>query len=327
MPVYLWSQVSNSNASVDSTINWAEGQSPSSINDSARAMMAALAKYRDDISGSIVTTGTSTAYIVASNSGYDELAHLDGQLIAFTPHTTNAAGSPSVTLNVDSLGAKPIRTAPSVDIQSGVLIQGTPYAAIYNNTDGAYYLFGVGAAPGVPLGAGMDYWGSTTPASAFAFPAGQAISRTTYATLFSLVGTTYGTGDGSTTFNLPDKRGRVTASSDSMGGSAAGRLTSVGAALGDAGGEQSHALVAGETPTITSSVSVNGPTSGEVVTATGTNNFAIPGGSGTTLPTGNSLTNSLNFTGSATSNNTGGSNPSHNNVQPTIVCNYIMRII
>ena len=61
----------------------------------------------------------------------------------------------------------------------------------------------------VPLAAGLDYWGSTTPNSAFAFPTGQAISRTTYAALFTLIGTTYGAGDGSTTFNLPDKAGRV----------------------------------------------------------------------------------------------------------------------
>jgi len=38
---------------------------------------------------------------------------------------------------------------------------------------------------------------------------GTALSRTTYATLFSAIGTTYGTGDGSTTFNIPDLLGRV----------------------------------------------------------------------------------------------------------------------
>jgi hypothetical protein len=62
MTLYKWSQT----ASADATINWAEGQAPSSVNDSARAMMAATAKYRDDIAGAIVTTGTSTAYAVHS---------------------------------------------------------------------------------------------------------------------------------------------------------------------------------------------------------------------------------------------------------------------
>jgi microcystin-dependent protein len=54
---------------------------------------------------------------------------------------------------------------------------------------------------GIPLAGGMEFWGTTAPSSAYAFPAGQAISRTTYATLFAIMSTTYGSGDGSTTFN------------------------------------------------------------------------------------------------------------------------------
>jgi hypothetical protein len=64
MTLYKWSQTASADATADSTINWAEGQAPSSVNDSARAMMAATAKYRDDIAGAIVTTGSSTAYAV-----------------------------------------------------------------------------------------------------------------------------------------------------------------------------------------------------------------------------------------------------------------------
>ena len=209
MAWYNWSQTASSNATADPSINWAEGQAPSSINDSARAMMAATAKYRDDIAGAIVTAGTSTAYTVSSYSVYDSFAHLAGQMIAFTPHTTNGA---VVTLNVDSLGPKPLRSSPNVELLAGTIIQGTPYVATYNNSDGAFYLQGfVGNPYNVPLAGGMDFWGSTVPNSSFAFPAGQAISRTAYAALFSIMGTTYGSGDGSTTFNLPDKTGRVSA--------------------------------------------------------------------------------------------------------------------
>lgn len=94
-----------------------------------------------------------------------------------------------------------------------------------------------------PVGSVMDFAGSAAP-SGWLLCAGQAVSRTTYAALFAVIGTTWGAGDGTTTFNVPDLRGRVTAGKDDMGGSAAGRLTNSGtgnpgingAALGAAGG-------------------------------------------------------------------------------------------
>jgi hypothetical protein len=192
-----------------------------SVNDSGRAMMASLAGYRDDIAGAITTGGSSSAYTVTSHQVFDSLAHMNGQMIAFTPHATNTSWG--VTLNVDSLGAKALRGALGVDILPGTIIQGTPYVALYNNSDAAWYLQSFYGNPyNVPLAGGMDFWGATVPNSSFAFPAGQAISRTTYAPLFAIIGTTYGVGDGSTTFNLPDKTGRVSA----MKESSATRLTS-----------------------------------------------------------------------------------------------------
>ena len=75
---------------------------------------------------------------------------------------------------------------------------------------------------------------------------GQAISRTTYDILFSAIGTTFGTGDGSTTFNLPDLRGRTIVGLDNMGGSQANVLTTAfntnRNTLGGVVGEESHLL-------------------------------------------------------------------------------------
>jgi microcystin-dependent protein len=346
MPWFFWSRTASSNATSDPNIGWAEGQAPSTINDSARAMMSETAKYRDDIAGAIVTTGTSTAYAVTSYSNFNQtgagLSKLDGQVIAFTPHATNGA---TVTLNVDSLGAKPLRSAPNTELLAGVLIQGTPYVAVYNNTDGAFYLQGFYGNPyNIPLAGGLDYWGSTAPNSAFAFPFGQAIDRTTYAGLFALIGTTYGAGNGSTTFNLPDCRGRVVASPDNMGGSDASRLTTgnlsgVRTTLGGAGGEPAHPLSAGEIPSITSSgsgapLTIN-VTSSNWVASNSNDSTAISaqaGGSGLAVAAGSGGTISkIASVGSATGNiaststNTGGA--THNNMQPTILANRILRII
>lgn len=60
----------------------------------------------------------------------------------------------------------------------------------------------------VPIGVGMDWFTETAPDN-WMLCRGQAISRTDYAELFAVIGTTYGIGNGSTTFNLPDFRGRV----------------------------------------------------------------------------------------------------------------------
>lgn len=105
----------------------------------------------------------------------------------------------------------------------------------------------VGGSPGATFRAG-DYKFSASPAaqSGWLLCYGQAVSRTTYSALYAAIGTIYGAGDGSTTFNLPECRGRVLAGADNMGGVAAGQLT--GYTIGVAGGEQTHTLVTTEMP-------------------------------------------------------------------------------
>src|SRR5687767_9072236 len=93
-------------------------------------------------------------------------------------------------------------------------------------------------AAAMPVGTVLPFAGSSAP-TGWLFASGAAVSRTTYSELFGIIGTTYGTGDGSTTFNLPDLRGRVVAGRDDMV-SDANRLTSAesgidGNTLGAAG--------------------------------------------------------------------------------------------
>jgi hypothetical protein len=77
MSFWKWSRTAANNATADGSINWAEGQAPSTASDSARAMMAAASKYRDDVAGAIATAGTGTAYTLSAYQVFDTLARRD----------------------------------------------------------------------------------------------------------------------------------------------------------------------------------------------------------------------------------------------------------
>jgi microcystin-dependent protein len=257
---------------------------------------------------------------------------MDKQLVAFTVHTTNGAGP--VTMSVDSVPNVPLRSAPNQELPAGVLIQGSSYCVVFNQADNALYLQSFFGNPfSVPLGGMIDFIGSTSPNSSFAVPIGQAISRTTYATLFALVGTTYGVGDGTSTFNILDCRGRVSAMLDPTGTILTGATMSPnGNTLGATGGAQTETLTAGQIPEITSNVqvSVSGSISGNAAAGSdpvnlGTQFVASTPSVGPSSPL--TVTGSFSGSGSgaAQSNNTGGA--AHLNVQPTILVNKLIRVI
>jgi microcystin-dependent protein len=335
MTFWKWSRTASANATADSTCPFPEGMAPSAVNDGVRGAMAAAAKHRDDIAGAIVTGGTSTAYTVSSYQVFDSFAHLDGAMIAFTPHATNGA---TVTLNVDGLGAKPLRSAPSVELLAGTLIQTAPYVALYNNTDGVWYLHGFfGQAYNVPLLGSIDYFGTTAPNSGFIFPRGQALSRATYAAAFAIMGTTYGSGDGSTTFNVPDLSGRVTA----MLELSQARLTSTYFAgnstlMGATGGADhtSNTVAQANLPSVNFALSISLPSyavpneSGAANLNHGDNNYAAMGPSGGTPGTPTTLLAQPNGSATGTAASGGsGTALQVNSMQPTIICNKILRII
>ena len=135
MTLFSWSQTAASNNTADSTINWREGQAPSTVNNSSRAMMAAIAKYRDDQSGILNSGGSSTAYTATSNETYTSLS--DGITITLRMHTANGA---SATLNVDSLGAKAINIYSSTALPSATLNSGGIYRFTYDSADDVWYV-------------------------------------------------------------------------------------------------------------------------------------------------------------------------------------------
>jgi hypothetical protein len=100
-------------------------------------MMAAAAKFRDDISGALGTAGISTAYTVSTNQSFDTLAHLDKALLTIVPHTDSGAAP---TLNVDGLGARAINATSGVAVASGALKAATPYHLVYFNATTEFIL-------------------------------------------------------------------------------------------------------------------------------------------------------------------------------------------
>lgn len=188
-------------------------------------------------------------------------------------------------------------------------------------------LLGAPAAPaaisalGIPVGAWFDFGGTALPAG-FLWAYGQNASRSAQAPLFAAYGTTYGAGDGTTTFGLPDLRGRVVAGKDDMGGSSANRLTGLsgglnGDTLGASGGAETHTLTSAQQAAMDfSTVIYNGGAAynpGSRLTSAGAVTFATNDGVGySTLVLPTSVTGS------------GGGGGAHNNVQPTFVSNKII---
>jgi microcystin-dependent protein len=191
---------------------------------------------------------------------------------------------------------------------------GTSGQVVQSDGDGSFSYATLAA--GFVSGMLMPYAGASAP-SGWLLCYGQAISRTTYADLFTAIGTVYGVGDGSTTFNLPDLRGRVVAGQDDMGGSSANRLTDQtgglnGDTLGDTGGSETHTLTEAQLPSHSHSSVITG------VSAVIGDRFQIAGSSSAPR-----AVTSVSATSGSTS--TTGSGDAHNIVQPTIILNYIIK--
>jgi len=163
----------------------------------------------------------------------------------------------------------------------------------------------------MPSGTVLPYAGSALPGNPndYLFCNGAAVSRSTYSNLFTAIGTDYGVGNGSTTFNIPDLRGRVIAGQDDMGGTSANVLTDAQAdQLGGTLGEEDHTLTVNEMPSHTHGLIIDRATPGSTA-----NDFGTSGGNANNVSSGSGNT-------SAT-----GGGAAHNNVQPTIILNYIIK--
>ena len=156
-------------------------------------------------------------------------------------------------------------------------------------------------ASGIPTGSIITFVGTIAP-SGWLLCDGTEFNRSIYPDLFAVIGTAYGAGDGSTTFGLPDLRGRMALGLDNMGGTSADRVTNIQAdAMGGADGEENHLLTVEELAAHTHTVEI-----GSLTLADGWEDATT--------------TNS----GPITSSSTGG-DQAHNNMPPFMALNYLIK--
>lgn len=166
----------------------------------------------------------------------------------------------------------------------------------------------------LPIGTQVAYGGAVPP-TGWLICDGSAVSRTTYAELFKVIGTSYGAGDGSTTFNLPNKKGRVSAGYDSTNS----KFNAIGKHLG----EETHTLTVQELAEHKHVENIYSHSYNQGVTIPA-NHVYVKTFNGEVKYSANTPVSESEALKLGDTNNTGG-NQAHNNIQPTEVDNWIIK--
>lgn len=296
---------------------------PIQLDAAGSAIIYGYGNYRQivkDSSGNTIWDQVTTSYIApnsASSTG-------DGNPVGFVMPWTGI-------------------TAPNQYLFAyGQEVSRTTYAELYSTivlttnvtcTASSATLSNVTDTSQIPIGAAIE---------ASCVPSGATVTAKTTNTITSSANATvttavqaklfpYGNGNGSTTFNLPDLRGRVMAGRDNMGGTAASRLTSTyftnADAVGAVGGSQSYTQLIANMPSHTHTMTTLSATVTAIQYGSGVNFTGVTAGSGPTgvlMQSSNNTVIPVSFT-SATIQNTG-NGTAHTIVQPTITVNYVIKV-
>lgn len=315
MPLETATYIADLNSS-----NPAATDSPAQADDHLRLIKAALkAQFPNFTAAAVAATNAAIdAAVTATANGASVLADAGA---FFKTNTTDGFTNPSA-------GEVDVKAAGSIVAKFKSDLTTTFVGAVAAPVG----LTGPGATP---VGASVIWWSDTLPSGngTWAFCNGGTFPRSNTA-LYGILGTTFGAGDGSTTANLPDLRQRVPFGKGTMGGASdPGLCTKLPSGspitLGSLIGEGQHTLIQSES-------------ANWVVTGVGTSLVGAPRytrtdsagsancltGSGATV---NAISQALadaditNFRVDVAPFNIGGGNGSHNNVQPSLVCNWIIR--
>jgi microcystin-dependent protein len=217
----------------------------------------------------------------------------------YTPPVGGAPGDPYIDANPGAgIDGSPVPAQaiedPQREIAAVIVAAGlTPSAG-----DLTQLLQAIQSYAQIPTGVVQAYAGATPPAG-YLLCNGAAVSRTTYAALFAALGTVWGVGDGATTFNVPDFRGRTI-----IGVGTGAGLTA--RTLGQTGGAETHVLSTAEMPSHTHTVPTRstGPGTSTVEVA----GASLSGGTTDVVPT-----------------NATGSGNAHANMQPSLAVTAIIK--
>lgn len=303
----------------------------------------------------IGASSANTLFVVSSQAAVASLPANSGVGTGYRVGVKNQSDGLSVTLSPNG--------TDTIDGQNAAFrVAGRATAWLIKDSAGSWT---VEQRPQFDVGDVKEWGTNTLPTGGWAWLNAQTLSRTTYSGLFVVWGTTYGSGDGSTTFGVRDDRGRVKAGNDAMGGaSAANRLTSGGSGItgsttGAAGGTETVTLSTAQLPAHNHGISdpghghgvsdpthshgVSDPTHAHSIPIFLTGGCAVGGevgnGSGgpqySTASTNSAGTGisigaagsgiSIVGAGTGISTTNSGSGGAHQNTQPTIITNFIVK--
>lgn len=222
-------------------IYWPEGMPAHAVNNSSREEMAALARWHADNSGVLGASISGNAVTVSSVQGFKQ-SHLgNGFRISFFLTQTNTG---PLTLSIDGTEPHSWRRTRGFDFGPGDIAPFQIHDVIWSPAQG----FFVSQAPSFETPGRVQFF--PTPESVppgWVECDGRVISRSAFAALFSAIGTTYGAGDGSATFGIPDINGRTIFGRDN----GKNRLTGaggLGGGVGNTGGSEAVALSEAQMP-------------------------------------------------------------------------------
>ncbi|MET3590390.1 microcystin-dependent protein [Bartonella silvatica] len=212
--IYNWSLTASENAGADSLINWSEGQSPHTVNNSARGMMQRVREYLSDIGGALDSHFEIDHHQQQTTIGLTSSSSLsrysNGLSLRFKAKESNVGVT---TIRLNNLGGQSVYKASETGVTAvvgGEIQRGCAYTLVYDEEISGWQLLNptlrkVFDFHRLPTGFIGTFAMESLPEGWLPCD-GRSYSRDKYRTLFATIGTMWGSGD-ETTFNVPDLRG------------------------------------------------------------------------------------------------------------------------